>query len=145
MGYDISWTLRRDRGLAPGERAALMAHVKQYRDEIHGYDLFVPAGDDAPGGLIGWYDLRPSHGDPEVSDHGGYLSEIIDEVLDALESLRGIVADATLDVADDFGRFVWNDGWDHQEHDGGGQGAVIPHGEGEGWVRVSLTAVDHAP
>ncbi|MEQ1737536.1 MAG: hypothetical protein ABL886_14170, partial [Rhodoglobus sp.] len=125
LGFDISWSLHRARGLDDGERRRAAAHVARWRNLIDGYDLMLPAAGDAPadarGGedadgeadLIGWDSLRPSRGEPYRSDHGGYLQDVTGDVLDAMTELRELFADAELAVADDFGTYGWaGDGWE---------------------------------
>lgn len=128
MGFDIWWSLHRARALDEAERAAVAAHVMRWRNVIAGYELMVPravaapgddgaaeedGGPDGVGDVIAWSALRPSHGDPARSDHGGYLLPVIDEVQAALTELRQLVPDVELALADDFGTYGWDgEGWE---------------------------------
>lgn len=134
MGYDIQWVLRRDAALTSEESAALAAHVASHRSAIAGYNLLVRDGDEASAdGIVAWYVLRPSHGDPERSDDGGHIPEVLERVLDALAELRGIVPGATLEVEDDFGVYHWVDGdWDFDDSEEARDASETPRRDG-GW------------
>ena len=136
MGFDIYWSLHRAHTLDLDERARAAAHVARWGAMIDGYDLGVPTMSSlTEGDLIAWGTLRPSHGDPRRSDHGGYLLAVIDQVLDALSELRTLFDGVELAVADDFGRYAWADGaWQ-----AGARGArhVVSPEHRDGWVAAS--------
>jgi len=141
MGFDISWSLHRSTGLDAGERDLAAAHVARWRNRVHGYDLALPTEPGAsPGELVAWSTLRPSHGDPRRSDHGGYLLDVVDQVLEALTELRALFDDVEVRVTDDFSTYGWDDDhWEPFQDDA--EGAAWPERR-DGWLwAASLPAV----
>lgn len=108
MGFDLSFALTRPEALAPDELDALARHLLSWRGKILGYDWRVPREPAAAAGeVIAWGTLRPTHGVPEISDQGGYLTAVVDHVHRAMLEARELFHGARLAFADDFGPLAW--------------------------------------
>ncbi|MBL8622350.1 MAG: hypothetical protein JNK64_13640 [Myxococcales bacterium] len=137
------WSLHRATALSERERRDAAAHVLRWRNVLDGYDLCLPAEAPRDGDLVAWGSLRPSHGDPRRSDHGGYLLAVMERVFDAMTELRGLFADAELAFADDFGTYGWaGDGWEPQVRTARQVGQPAHR---DGWVAASALAPWPAP
>ena len=106
MGYDLSFALHRDEPLSAGELDELTDHLRTWRRKIIGYDWRVRS-EHVAGDMIAWGTLRPTRGKPNVSDQGGYLSDVVDHLHEALAEVRDLIRGAKLLFGDDFGALAW--------------------------------------
>jgi hypothetical protein len=106
VGFDLSYALSREEALTASELDALAEHLLRWRTKIVGYDWQVPRADGARP-LVAWGTLRPTRGNPKVSDHGGYLADVVEHLHEALAEVRDLIRNAKLAFADDFGALAW--------------------------------------
>lgn len=108
MGFDLGFALYRHRALAPEELDRLEHHLRAWRTRIIGYDWHVPRDPgQLTGELVAWGHLRPTRGQPGVSDQGGYVPEVIAQLYAALVNARDLIKDARLALADGIGALAW--------------------------------------
>jgi hypothetical protein len=109
VGFDLGFALYRRRVLAAEELDRLDQHLRVWRTKIIGYDWHVPREPAShQGELVAWGLLRPTRGQPGVSDQGGYLPDIVAQVHAALVNARDLIGESRIAVADGIGALAWN-------------------------------------
>lgn len=110
MGFELGYALYRRRPLAPEEHDRLDQHIRVWRARIIGYDWHVLRDPRlAPNTeLIAWGTLRPTRGQPGLSDQGGHIPEIIAHLHAAVLNARDLIRDSRLALADAVGALAWN-------------------------------------
>jgi hypothetical protein len=111
VGFDLGFALYRRRPLAPEELGRLEQHLRVWRTRIIGYDWNIPRDPQLhsqTSELIAWGSLRPTRGQPGVSDQGGYLPDVLSYVHSAIINARDLIRDSRIAVADAMGPLAWS-------------------------------------
>lgn len=121
MGYDIGWEVVGDRALTEAEVDAVAKHVEQWSALIVGYDLSVAKARQPA--VQAMFSLRPTSGDPDEDDAGGYVTEVLDHVFSALGEVKTLLPDFDIRVEDDFNAYEW----DGTGFEPAGKGGTLAH------------------
>lgn len=141
MGFDLGYALFRRRALATEELHRLEQHLRIWRTRIFGYDWHIPREPALlEGELVAWGQLRPTRGQPGVSDQGGYVPEVVAQLHAALINARDLIRESRLAFADGTGPLVWTGST--FEHSDLAERPLLP-ADDSGWV--SLAAARSIP